>query len=65
MLAKNPINRNKMYYKAKIDNKNIDFMPFIQTISMDTSSGSSGQKKTVVLYCTQNLGHKILGADFL
>ena len=30
MLAKNPINRNKMYNKAKIDNKNIDFMPFIQ-----------------------------------
>ena len=30
MLAKNPINRNKMYNKAKIDNKNIDFMLFIE-----------------------------------
>lgn len=30
MLAKNHINRNKMDNKAKSDNKNIDFMPFIQ-----------------------------------
>ena len=30
MLAKNPINRNKMDNKAKSDNKNLDFMPFIQ-----------------------------------
>lgn len=30
MLAKNQINRNKIDNKAKFDNKNIDFMPFIQ-----------------------------------
>lgn len=30
MLAKNLINRNKMDNKAKFDNKNFDFMPFIQ-----------------------------------
>lgn len=30
MLAKNQINRNKMYNRAKIDNKNLDFMPIIQ-----------------------------------
>ena len=30
MLAKNRINRNKMDNKAKSDNKNLDFMPFIQ-----------------------------------
>lgn len=30
MLAKNWININKMDNKAKADNKNIDFMPFIQ-----------------------------------
>lgn len=30
MLAKNPINRNKIDNKAKSDNKNIDLMPFIQ-----------------------------------
>ena len=30
MLAKNQINRNKMENKAKIDNKNIDFMSFTQ-----------------------------------
>lgn len=29
MLAKNRINRNKMGNKAKSDNKNLDFMPFI------------------------------------
>lgn len=29
MLAKNRINRNKMDNKAKSDNKNLDFMPFI------------------------------------
>lgn len=30
MLAKNQINRNKMDNKAKSDNKNLDFMLFIQ-----------------------------------
>lgn len=30
MLAKNWINRNKLDNKTKSDNKNIDFMPFIQ-----------------------------------
>ena len=30
MLEKNPINRNKMDNKAKSDNKNLDFMRFIQ-----------------------------------
>lgn len=30
VLAKNQINRNKMKNRAKIDNKNLDFMPFIQ-----------------------------------
>ena len=30
MLAKNQINRNKVDNKAKSDNKNLDFMPFIQ-----------------------------------
>ncbi len=30
MLAKNQISRNKMDNKAKPDNKNFDFMPFIQ-----------------------------------
>ena len=30
MLAKNRINRNKMDNRTKIDNKNLDFMPFIQ-----------------------------------
>lgn len=30
MLAKNRINRNKLDNKAKSDNKNLDFMPFIQ-----------------------------------
>ncbi len=30
MLAKNQINRNKLDNKAKIDIKNIDFMPIIQ-----------------------------------
>lgn len=30
MFAKIQINRNKLDNKAKIDNKNIDFMPFIQ-----------------------------------
>ena len=30
MLAKNLINRNKLDNKAKIDIKNLDFMPFIQ-----------------------------------
>ncbi len=30
MLAKNPINRNNMDNKAKSDNKNFDFMLFIQ-----------------------------------
>ena len=30
MLAKNQINRNKTDNKAKVDNKSIDFMPFIQ-----------------------------------
>lgn len=29
MLAKNQINRNKMDNKAKYDNKNVDYMPFI------------------------------------
>ena len=29
MLAKNQINRNKMDNKAKSDNKNVDYMPFI------------------------------------
>lgn len=30
MLVKNRINRNKIDNKAKFDNKNIYFMPFIQ-----------------------------------
>lgn len=30
VLAKNQINRNKVDNKAKSDNKNLDFMPFIQ-----------------------------------
>jgi len=30
MLAKNQINRNKLDNEAKSDNKNLDFMPFIQ-----------------------------------
>ncbi len=30
MLAKKRINRNKLDNKAKSDNKNLDFMPFIQ-----------------------------------
>ena len=30
MLAKNQKNRNKMDNKAKSDNKNFDFMPFIK-----------------------------------
>lgn len=30
MLEKNPINRNRMDNKAKSDNKNFDFIPFIQ-----------------------------------
>ena len=30
MLAKNQINRNKTDNKAKSDNKNLDFMTFIQ-----------------------------------
>lgn len=30
MPAKNQINRNKIDNEAKSDNKNIDFMPFIQ-----------------------------------
>ena len=30
MLAKNQINRNKMDNRAKSDNKNLDFMLFIQ-----------------------------------
>lgn len=30
MLAKNQVNRNKLDNKFKFDNKNIDFMPFIQ-----------------------------------
>ena len=30
MLAKNQINRNKLDNKAKSDNKNLDFMLFIQ-----------------------------------
>ena len=30
MPSKNQINRNKTDNKAKADNKNIDFMPFIQ-----------------------------------
>ncbi|KAB0580974.1 hypothetical protein CSPT_1005 [Campylobacter sputorum subsp. sputorum] len=30
MLAKNRINRNKLYNKAKFYNKNIDFMLFIR-----------------------------------
>ena len=30
MLAKNQINRNKMDNRVKPDNKNLDFMPFIQ-----------------------------------
>ena len=29
MLANNLINRNKLDNKAKSDNKNLDFMPFI------------------------------------
>lgn len=31
MLAKNQINRNKTDNKTKFDNKNIDFMTFIQS----------------------------------
>ena len=31
MLAKNHINRNRKYNKAKFDNKNFDFTPFIQS----------------------------------
>ena len=30
MLAKNQINRNKTNNRAKIDNKNLDFIPLIQ-----------------------------------
>ena len=30
MPAKNQINRNKMDNRAKTDNNNLDFMPFIQ-----------------------------------
>ena len=30
MLAKNQINRNKLDNKAKSEDKNLDFMPFIQ-----------------------------------
>lgn len=30
MLEKNRINRNKLDNKVKSDNKNLDFMPFIQ-----------------------------------
>jgi hypothetical protein len=30
MLAKSRTNRNKIDNRAKIDNKNLDFMPFIQ-----------------------------------
>lgn len=30
MLAKNRINRNKLDNKAKSNNKNLDFIPFIQ-----------------------------------
>ena len=30
MLAKNQINRNKLDNKDKSNNKNLDFMPFIQ-----------------------------------
>ena len=30
MFAKKQINRNKLENKAKSDNKNLDFMPFIQ-----------------------------------
>lgn len=43
MLAKNQINRNKLYNKAKSDIKNFDFIPFIQKISMDISSGNNGK----------------------
>ena len=39
MLANNLINRNKLDNKAKSDNKNLDFMPFISSRSEERRVG--------------------------
>ena len=54
MLAKNQINRNKTDNKAKSDNKNLDFMPFIQNninghIEWEQSEKSQKQLKIRLL----------------
>ena len=53
MLAKNQINKNKMDNKAKSDNKNIDFMSFIQNdinghieMGVARSAGREGARTT-------------------
>ena len=46
MLAKNQINRNKMDNKAKTDIKNLDFMPFLQKVSMDILSLNDGHTES-------------------
>lgn len=44
MLAKNRINRNKTDNKVKSDNKNLDFMPFIQNNINCISNGNNRNK---------------------
>ena len=52
MLAKNQINRNKTDNRTKTNKKNIDFILFIQVISMDISS-SSKQNPINIYFCNR------------
>lgn len=49
MLATNQINRNKLDNKAKTDIKNLDFMPFLQKVSMDILSLNDGHTESTLL----------------
>ena len=56
MLAKNQINRNKTDNKAKADNKNIDFMPFIQN---DINGHIEWEQQKQICYCYETIENTV------
>ena len=72
MLAKNRINRNKLDNNAKFDNKNLDFMPFIQNninghiennIPFYVKQGFDKHFKTVKNFFVDNYDEELFDGD--
>ena len=72
MLAKNRINRNKLDNNAKFDNKNLDFMPFIQNninghiennIPFYVKQGFDKYLKTVKNFFLDNYDEELFDGD--